>query len=467
MLPVVSAPSIPAQPSERSRVLGLLRRHGWNATSFQILEGAFSYWFWRDTACVAYVDTGGAWVAAGAPIAAEDELPLVARDFVSAAREAGRGACFFATEERFVGAAGFEHLLIGEQPVWDPRAWPSTLRQSRSLREQLRRARAKGVRVDRIDAAEYARPGAPLRRSMERLIQAWQGAKAMPPMGFLVDIDPFEFADERRLFVARIGDGEGAPMLGFAAVIPVYARRGWFLEDLIRAPGAPNGTTELLVDAAMNDAAARGSDYLTLGLSPLAGDVPWSLGVARKYAAPLYDFRGLRTFKAKFRPQRWAPIYLSYAEEHAAARALYESLRAFARRGLLRYGVETLLRGPAVVVRSLALLLIPWTALLMSLDTASWFPSPWVKWGWVGFDLALCAALLVLGRRFRPWLSRMIVTLVTLDACLTLVQASFFNFGLIHGYASALGVAVAVSAPALASRILANAHRRACRVSGY
>jgi phosphatidylglycerol lysyltransferase len=289
----------------------------------------------------------------------------------------------------------------------------------------------------------------------------------MPPMGFLVHVDPFEFADERRLFVARLGDDEAAPAVGFASVVPVYARQGWFLENLIRAPNAPNGTTELLVDAAMNDAAALGSVYLTLGLSPLAGDVSWSLGVARRYASVLYDFEGLRAFKAKLRPQRWAPIHLSYPAAQAATRAVYESLRAFSRRGLLRYGLETVLRGPDVVVRALAWLLIPWTLLLVSLDTATWFPGAWVKWGWVGFDLALCGTLLVLARRFRPWLSRAIVIAVALDACLTLVQAVLFNLAVIEGYPSALGVAVAVAAPAVASRILYNAHRRACRVWGY
>jgi phosphatidylglycerol lysyltransferase len=448
-------------------VLDLLRCHGWNATSFQVLEAGFSYWFQSDTACVAYVDTGGAWVAAGAPIAAEGRLSEVARAFVSAAREQGRSACFFGTEERFVGQAGLDHLLIGEQPVWDPRAWPSTLGQTPSLREQLRRARAKGVRVSRAETTAYARPGEPLRRSIQRLISAWQGGKSMPPMGFLVRIDPFEFADERRLFIARLGEDEAAPAVGFASVVPVYARKGWFLENLIRAPSAPNGTTELLVDAAMNDAAALGSDYLTLGLSPLAGDVSWSLGVARKYASVLYDFEGLHAFKAKFRPQRWAPIHLSYPSAQAATRAVYESLRAFARRDLLRYGLETILRGPDVVVRALAWLLIPWTLLLVSLDTAVWFPVAWVKWGWVGFDLALCGALLVLARRFRPWLSRAIVVAVTLDACLTLVQAALFNLALIRDWGSAVGVALAVIAPAVASRILYNAHRRACRVWGY
>jgi len=30
---------------DRERVVALLERHGWNATSFQILEPGFRYWF--------------------------------------------------------------------------------------------------------------------------------------------------------------------------------------------------------------------------------------------------------------------------------------------------------------------------------------------------------------------------------------------------------------------------------------
>src|SRR5829696_4119129 len=100
---------------EHERVLALLRRHGWNATSFQVLEPGFRYWFADADACVAYVDTGRAWVAAGAPLSPVERFAAVAEGFVAAARAAGRRACLFATEERFTGRAGLGALMIGEQ----------------------------------------------------------------------------------------------------------------------------------------------------------------------------------------------------------------------------------------------------------------------------------------------------------------------------------------------------------------
>jgi phosphatidylglycerol lysyltransferase len=329
--------------AERARVLELLRAFGWNATSFQILEPGLRYWF-EAGGCVAYVDTGRAWVAAGAPLASEQDLARVAAGFVDAARAERRSALFFATEERFVSHTDFATLLIGEQPLWDPTHWVTNLERNPSLREQLRRARAKGVSVEPVTASELG-AGTPLRQVLEGLIAEWLRAKPMPPLGFLVRVDPFQLMAERRLFVARRTQPGGEPeVLGFASVIPVYVRQGWFLEDLIRSPRAPNGTTELLVDAAMRDAAALGSQYMTLGLSPLAGSVSRPLQWASKFSAGLYDFRGVRAFKSKFRPAQWTPIYLSHPRGTSAALALYHSLGAFAQRGLMSYGLSTLTR---------------------------------------------------------------------------------------------------------------------------
>jgi phosphatidylglycerol lysyltransferase len=460
-------PSLPCADERAlspSRVLGLLREFGWNATSFQVLEGGFSYWSCGADHCVAYVDTGRAWVAAGAPVADQALLGEVARGFVRAARRQGRRALFFATERRFAETDGFDSLLIGEQPVWDPRDWAETLRAAPSLREQIRRARAKGVRVSAVCSEEVASMSSPLRLAIEAMIASWMGSRAMPPMGFLVRVDPFGLVEERLLFVARRGTAPDAEVVGFAAVVPVYARQGWFIEDLIRSPAAPNGTTELLVDAAMQAAAKLGSSYLTLGLSPLAGPVGLSLTLARKYGSSLYDFGGLRAFKAKFRPREWAPIYLSYPRGNAAV-AIYDSLVAFAQRGLLQYGIETLLRGPDVVLRALALLLVPWTLLLANVDTEHWFPRPWMQWSWVAFDSALALLLFTLSLRFRPWLSTTLIVLVMSDSALTLAQALSYNLARLRGVWDVLILIVALAAPALVSVVLLNAHRRSSRAS--
>src|SRR5262245_16069153 len=77
--------SAAASPSERERAHALILSHGWNATAFQTLESGYRYFFPNDDACVAYVDTGRAWVAAGAPIAPDVRIADAIDEFLRAA----------------------------------------------------------------------------------------------------------------------------------------------------------------------------------------------------------------------------------------------------------------------------------------------------------------------------------------------------------------------------------------------
>jgi phosphatidylglycerol lysyltransferase len=440
---------------ERERVLALLERHGWNATSFQTLEAGFRYWFDGDDACVAYVATGGAWVVAGGPICAPARLGEVCARFTEAARVHRRRVAFFGAEERLVEGAKLDGMYVGEQPVWDPTRWSATVAATRSVREQLRRARNKGVAVRRVAAGELA-PGSPLRLAIETLIDRWRHDKPMAPMGFLVDVQPFDFAAERRYFVA---ERDGA-VVGFLAAVPIYRRHGWLLEDFLRDPDAPNGTAELLIDAAMLALGDEGSRYVTLGLAPLSGPVKGWLRLARRLSSPLYDFAGLRAFKAKLRPHSWEPIYVAHAPGTSSHVALVDALAAFARGSFVRFGGATLLRGPALVVRVLAALLVPWTVLLALAD-ARWFPSPAVQTGWVSFDLLLVAALFALTWRWRHWLGVVLASVISADALLTPLQLVLYDAPRVHGL-DWIAVAVSLGGPALAAVVLWGAvgHRR-------
>ncbi|HWB81706.1 MAG TPA: DUF2156 domain-containing protein [Nannocystaceae bacterium] len=331
------------------RVLELVKRHGWNATAFQTLEPGYQYLFDGD-ACVAYVDTGRAWVAAGAPIAATDRVAKVAETFVATARASRRRACFVATEDRMREATRdrLRALQIAEQPVWDPRAWGEQVAAHRSIGGQLRRARNKGVRVRRVEPSELV--AGPVHDAIAAVTGQWLRTRESDPMGFLLRVDPFAYATERRCFVAEIG----RDVVAYAGVIPVPARPGWFVEDLVRMPKAPNGTTETLVDAVMRWATSEGCTWVTLGASPLAGSVTRWLRLVRRGAKLVYDFEGLHAFKAKLRPREWMPIYLQYPRRQGALRSLSDTLAAFTGHGVLGFGVRALLRAPAAFLQSRA-----------------------------------------------------------------------------------------------------------------
>jgi phosphatidylglycerol lysyltransferase len=191
---------------------------------------------------------------------------------------------------------------------------------------------------------------------------------------------------------------------------------------------------------------------VTLGLAPLAGASGW-LRTVREWTRMLYDFEGLRAFKAKLRPHVWEPLYLAYAPGASANVALVDALAAFARGSFARFGAETLLRGPAVVVRALAALLVPWAA-LVALAPRAWFPMAWVRPAWVGFDVALAASLFALAARWRGRLGRAVAAAVTVDAVVTWVEALAWNAPRARTVQEWTAVAVACAAPAFAALVL-------------
>jgi len=291
-------------------------RHGWLAPSYQILNPGIKLRLSaQGEAVTGYADWGRVRVAAGAPICPWEGLRAAAADFEAGAREAGLGVCYFAAGARLESllgeAPGYAKILLGAQPVWDPSAWPGILAGRPSLRAQLSRARNKGVTV-----GEWPRERAAASPELRQCLKEWLSRRRMPPMHFLVEPRTLGRLWDRRVFVA---EQEGRP-IAFLMASPVPCRKGWLIEQIVRARAAPNGTAESLVDAAFRAAAAEGLEYFTLGLSPLSGLArderaggPWWLALVfrwlRLHGGRFYNFRGLETFKAKFSPREWEPIY--------------------------------------------------------------------------------------------------------------------------------------------------------------
>ncbi len=392
-----------APPGPDPQLLSAVTRFGGDAVSFQSLESGLSVW--RDEpqpagsgAVVAYADTGTGWVAAGTPLAPPDQRARAADRFIAAARAAGRRACFFATESPDQ-LGDVTTSFLGEQPLFEPAAWLAGLASRRRLREQLRRVRAKGVRVRRVLPEELA-AGTPLRTAVEELASLWLRSRRMEPMRFLVTLEPFHAADRHRYFAAE-KDGE---LLAFLSAVPICARGGWLVEDVLRGPRAPNGTAESLLDALMREVVD--SPLVTLGLAPLTGPVARWQRASRALARPLYDFRGVRAFKERLRPSSWQGVWLAHPRGQLTALHMIEALRAFAGGPLWRFGLRTAIRHPGVAPLVLALPLVPWTAVLAVRAVADmtmllgW--SREVLAAWAAFDALLCLALFQVAMRPSP-----------------------------------------------------------------
>lgn len=319
-----------------ARAREIVLAHGWNSTSYQILNPGIERWFATDKqAVIGYVSSAGVRVVAGAPVCGKNDLRVVASKFEEDAAIKKERVCYFAAESRLdsTHADSNKHsrVLLGAQPVWNPADWSAIIKTHASLRAQLNRARNKEVNV-----AEWPAQEAHNHPRLLACLHKWLAMKGLPPLHFMVEPDTLGRLFDRRVFVAE----KAGEVAGFLLLSPVAQRNGWLFEQFVHARGAPNGTVELMIDTAMRTLAAEGFDYATLGLAPLStrARVPkfdnplwlrFVLAWLRKHGRRFYNFDGLDAFKAKLRPSHWEPVFAISNEKKISVRTLYAIASAF------------------------------------------------------------------------------------------------------------------------------------------
>lgn len=328
---------------ERARQMVL--EHGWNSTAYQILNPGIEHWFSPSgSAVVGFVRQPRQWLGAGAPVCAPEDLPRIAQDFENEAQRHDCRVCYFCAagrlENLYRTSPQHSVITIGAEPVWNPHDWAAMADGHASVRAQLNRARNKGVRILPWPA-EQARGNSDLRNCLND----WLSHRHFPPLHFMTEPDTLDGVLRDRLLWVAV---RGEKPIGFLLASPATRRNGYLLEQIVRTSDAPNGTAELLIDAAMRSLAELNCTFATLGLVALAKHVEkemarnplWLralLAWARAHGCRFYNFQGLEAFRTKLHPQMWEPVYAISNEKsfspmtlHAVAAAFCESSPAIA-----------------------------------------------------------------------------------------------------------------------------------------
>jgi phosphatidylglycerol lysyltransferase len=356
----------PADSHGRAREL--LLRYGWNSMAYQILNPGIRHWFApAGDGVVGYVDTQGYHVVLGEPICPPERLRATAAAFAADAHQQGRRVCFLGAQDRVLIYLDVQPLFscvrLGAQPAWHPAHWSPRLCRKASYRGQLARARNKRVRVTR-----WSRSHATNHPALLACLHDWLRTRRLPPLHFTVETETLGRLHDRRIYVAEqqstVAERQSAQpdhepqVVGFLVASPVPRRHGWLIEQIIRSTNAPNGTTELLLDTAMNDLAAAGATYATLGPSPLSqhASLPHTtqlalvgllLAWAQAHGRRFYNFVGLDSFKAKFLPEWWEPVYGLAYQHTFSLHTLYAIAGAFSGTPPPRFIGQVFLRAAA------------------------------------------------------------------------------------------------------------------------
>lgn len=255
---------------------------------------------------IPYFEAKRAVVGWSDPLCAPADLPELLGRFT---RELGPRVCLVMVDEattRAALAAGFSAFKVGEEPWFDLATWhPPRGDKGKKYRWAVNHARGAGVEVD-----EHAEPA-----EVEEVVRRWRTSFRRPEPESVMRTAPLEQAEHKRIFLAR---RHGAPEAVLAcARLP--AADGWYLEDLVRVPEAPNGATELLVAEALARLEGRSASFalapmrgLDRQLDPRARWLGKALAVTIRGFDRRYGFRALARYEGRFLPTEWRPRYVAF-----------------------------------------------------------------------------------------------------------------------------------------------------------
>jgi phosphatidylglycerol lysyltransferase len=305
-------------PDPTGELLRLQTLYGYNPHSLVSIAPGAMLWSTPDIdGAIIYGEFGRVWLAAGDPLAPLEDMAELARQFAAFAKRKNRVVAFVPTSAEFARNAvpkDFIAVKCGASPYFDLQTWNPRGDSAKKMRAGVNQARRCGVIVETVaDGVDEV-----LRKETAQLCLHWLGSRrAATTFGWLVALDPFLHSEYKKYFTARVN----GKLVGFLAASPIPARRGWYLEDVLREPDAPQGTATLIVVEALASLRAEGAALATLGTSPLTTDGPAdvptehrvvarALEVASRRLGGFYNFEGLRRFKGKFVPSWWESEYV-------------------------------------------------------------------------------------------------------------------------------------------------------------
>ena len=312
-----------ASRDDRQAAIDLLHRYGGSSISWMATWPDNKYFRSGEHSVVAFQEYAGVAIAVGDPIGPVDGRAKAFIEFNADAERMGLLPAFFsatAATAALGGDLGFRSLQIAEDTVLDLRTLEFKGKPWQDVRTALNRAGKEGISFRLVTLADEPTSVVAQLRSIS---EHWVGDKGLPELGFTLGS-----VDEAMDRAVRVGIAVGADgsISGFVSWLPVYAPggtiTGWTLDLMRRRDGGFRPVVEFLIARSALTFQSEGAHFLSLSGAPLArtdsshelSGLPRLLDSLGSLMEPMYAFRSLHAFKAKFQPQ-YQPMFLVYRDE--------------------------------------------------------------------------------------------------------------------------------------------------------
>jgi phosphatidylglycerol lysyltransferase len=311
--------------ADRVKARALLTEHGGTSMSHMITWRGNNYWFTPDgQAVIAYRVISAVALTTGEPVGAPEARLKAASQFAGFCAANGWTPCFYGVSEQLraeLTSATWNSVQVAEETVLPLKDLQFRGKKWQDVRTALNKATTLGVTAQAVRF-----PAAPpwMTDQIRALSKAWLADKGLPEMGFTLGRIEELADDEVRCMVAV--DAEQR-VHGVTSWLPV--RRdgrvvGWTLDFMRRDHDGFPGVMEFLIASMAAESRDEGLEFLSLSGAPLArldraeriAPLQRVLDMVGKTLEPVYGFRSLLAFKAKFQPQ-YRPLFMSYPDAAA------------------------------------------------------------------------------------------------------------------------------------------------------
>lgn len=275
---------------------------------FALMRDKRHFWAADRSSCLAFGCRTGVALALGPAIGPPGASITAYQEFRSACRARGwRPALYQVPAGTVSELPGTRRLVIGSEALVDVEAFCLRGRAMANLRHQVTKAQRLGVGVEVLPESQV--PWV-VRSGMHQLAADVAARSLLGEMSFSVGRREEPPLVERTVGLAF---DRARQLVGYVTWLWLPAAEMFVLDEVKRSPGAPAGTTELLIATSLQEFRGR-SRRASLGLAPFTGARHAAgLAVVEGFLLKVLGVRslspGLYAFKAKFEPA-WEPRYL-------------------------------------------------------------------------------------------------------------------------------------------------------------
>ncbi len=308
--------------------LSYLQEHGRHSLAYATLQPGLRYFDVPRVGFLGYQSYGGRDFVLSNPICADDDLETLLGEFIRTHEH----PCFvqiYRREAEILRDVFHQYAVQMGVEVWlDGATWTTQGGQKTHIRRWINTARNANVRVQPL-ARE--RP----QHDVQRVSDQWRASRTNErTLRFLVR--DFYRDPGVQALTRPYGAFQQGALIGVVDFAPIFGsqRTTGYYADIVRMiPGAPNGTSDLIIATALQEFIGEKATILSLGLAPLAKLAPCSneplfmrrlLSLLYVAGNRIYSFKGNYFHKEKYRGEE-VPVF--YTTKHR--NAFGELLRVF------------------------------------------------------------------------------------------------------------------------------------------